>query len=109
MKAMSWIFAGMIGGLIGAAIWAGTVYFSGWEIGIVAWIIGVFAGIGVRSAAGRVTGAGPAVVALLLGISMSRADAARTPTPETPPPGRCNKSIIRHLYTKPRDLPARQY
>ena len=52
---------------------------------------------------------GPAVVALLLGISVSRADAARTPTPETPPPGRCNKSIIKRLYTKPRDPPARQY
>lgn len=52
---------------------------------------------------------GPAVVALLLGISVSRADAARTPTPETPPPGRCNKSIIKHLYTEPRHPPARQY
>lgn len=52
---------------------------------------------------------GPAVVSFLLGISVSVADAARTPTPETPPPGRCNKSIIKRLYTKPRDPPARQY
>lgn len=68
MKAISWLFAGMIGGLIGAALWAGTVYYSGWEIGIIAWLIGVFAGVGVRSVAGRSVGGGPAAVAMLCAV-----------------------------------------
>ncbi len=44
---------GLVGGLIGAAIWAALIYFTGVEIGYVAILVGACAGIGVRLGASQ--------------------------------------------------------
>ncbi|HBS30033.1 MAG TPA: hypothetical protein DEB06_11440 [Phycisphaerales bacterium] len=48
---LTYLIAGMIGGLLGASLWAAVTYFTNWEVGILAWLIGVLAGVGVRYAA----------------------------------------------------------
>lgn len=67
MKSFAWIVAGLIAGLLGAAIWGAVTYFSGWEIGWIAWLIGGLVGIAVASTAneeiGFATGFGAACIA----------------------------------------------
>jgi len=48
MNAVKMAIGGALAGLIGAAIWAGIGYFTGLEIGWIAWGIGMLVGIGVR-------------------------------------------------------------
>lgn len=43
-----WILGGSIGGFLAALAWAGIYVSSGYEMGIVAWILGALVGIGVR-------------------------------------------------------------
>ena len=40
------IIGGALGGLIGAVIWAGISYFTGYEIGWIAWGVGGMVGLG---------------------------------------------------------------
>ncbi len=63
MRYLTWLVAGLIGGLIGAVVWAAVVYLTDYELGIIAWAIGVLSGLGVRAVAGDTKGAGPAAVA----------------------------------------------
>jgi hypothetical protein len=63
-----------IGGGIGAAIWAAIAYFTGFEVGYVAWAVGGLTGagcsIGARGYAGNMSGlvaAATALVAIALG------------------------------------------
>lgn len=62
------IIGGLIGGVIGAAIWAAIVHFTHYEVGIVAWGIGVLVGFGTALLAGNsvspVTGVAAAAIAL---------------------------------------------
>jgi len=70
-----WIVAGGIGGLIGAAIWAGISYATNYEVGWIAWGVGFLVGVGVRVSAGEneegfapgLTAAVVAIVAVLGG------------------------------------------
>jgi len=60
---------GVVAGLIGAAIWAGIAYWSGYEIAYVAWVVGALVGIGVASGSNGGTPAGGlAVVISVLAI-----------------------------------------
>ncbi len=69
MRMLSWIVAGGIGGLIGAAIWAAIGYFANFEIGWIAWGIGFLVGIGVRMGAGSTTGPMLGVGAVVIAIA----------------------------------------
>ena len=64
-----WSVAALVGGLIGAAIWAGITYFTGYEVGWIAWGIGFVVGGAVRVGAGTHVGAGPGVVAVVGAIA----------------------------------------
>jgi hypothetical protein len=48
MNLLKMAIGGAVAGLIGAAIWAAIGYFTGLEIGWIAWGIGMLVGIGVR-------------------------------------------------------------
>jgi hypothetical protein len=48
MSLLKMVMGGAVAGLIGAAIWAAIGYFTGLEIGWIAWGIGMLVGIGVR-------------------------------------------------------------
>lgn len=68
MKPIAWLVGGLAGGLIGAAAWMVVVYFTDYELGVIAWGIGVLAGYGVRVVAGGRKGAGPAMVAVVAAL-----------------------------------------
>jgi hypothetical protein len=60
---------GLIGGLIGAAIWAGLIYYTGYEIGYVAVFVGFLSGVGVRFGASQWDyGLGPGLAAVVVAI-----------------------------------------
>lgn len=69
MNFIRFFAAGMIGGLVGAAAWAAVTYFTHWEVGLIAWLVGVMAGVTVRAIAGdeltRTSGAAALIAALL--------------------------------------------
>jgi hypothetical protein len=62
-----WSIAAAIGGLVGASAWAGITYFTGYEIGWIAWGVGFVVGAAVRMSASSTTevstGFGPGTVA----------------------------------------------
>lgn len=64
-----WILAGSIGGLVGAAIWAGISYATNYEIGWIAWGIGAMVGycVGYVSQENE-DGFAPGVTAAVLAI-----------------------------------------
>ena len=68
------LLGGLIVALLGAAIWAGVTYFTGWELGLIGWLIGVAVGAGVfalsdkrRSPARGAVAAGVACLGILTG------------------------------------------
>ncbi|MEZ6056340.1 MAG: hypothetical protein R3C01_06510 [Planctomycetaceae bacterium] len=70
MGFLKWLIGGGIAGLISAVIWAAIVYYTGYEIGWIAWFVGFAVGLGVRLAAsdseeGFGTGATAVVIAVL--------------------------------------------
>jgi hypothetical protein len=70
MRGLRVMIGGLIGGLIGAAIWAGVTLATNYEVGWIAWGVGILTGLGVRLAAGDqnegfVPGITAAVLALL--------------------------------------------
>lgn len=58
----------VIGGAIGAVIWAAVAYFTHYQLGLIAWLVGLSAGAGMRMGVGSdaspVSGVVAAVVAL---------------------------------------------
>ena len=65
----------MIGGAVGAAIWAGIAIATDYEIGWIAWGVGVLAGFGVRAGSGGEDGpllGGLAVLIACLSIMVGR-------------------------------------
>jgi hypothetical protein len=62
---LRWCIAAAVGGLIGASVWAGITYFTGYEIGWIAWGVGFVVGLAVRIGAGEANGVGPGVVAVI--------------------------------------------
>jgi hypothetical protein len=69
MNFLLWVIGGAVGGLIGAAIWAAIGYSTNYEVGWIAWGIGVLAGMGVRIAAGEADGKTPGVIAAGMAIA----------------------------------------
>lgn len=69
------IIGGVVGALIGAAAWAAVAYYTHYELGIIAWGIGLLAGAGVvlgtRGGAGLVGGV-IGVVCALGGIAVGK-------------------------------------
>lgn len=67
MNTIGGIIGGLIGGLVGALIWAGVSYWTGYEIGWIAWGIGGLVGLGcVKGAKGG--GVPVAVIAVAITI-----------------------------------------
>jgi hypothetical protein len=64
MNIGKWIAGGAVGGLIGAAVWAGVAYTTHHEVGWIAWGVGFLVGFGVRLAAGETHGGPPGVTAV---------------------------------------------
>lgn len=62
------VIGGIIGGAVGAAIWAAVTYFTHYEVGMVAWGVGLLVGLGTAIGAGNscdsATGALAGLVAL---------------------------------------------
>lgn len=58
----------LIGGVIGAAIWAAIAYFSGYELGIIAWLLGGVVGLGMALGAGDESDTPTGVVAAMVAI-----------------------------------------
>ena len=48
---LGWIVGGTLGGSVGAGIWAAVGYFSGFEVGWIAWGVGGLTGLGVGAVA----------------------------------------------------------
>lgn len=76
MAVLKWLIAGLVGAGIGGAIWVAVAYFANYEVGYIAWGIGLLAGLGVRrtmDASEINPGAGVAAVgAAMLMIAMSK-------------------------------------
>lgn len=47
---LRWIIGGLVGGLVGAAVWVVVSVFLNFELGLIAWGIGVLTGLGVSIA-----------------------------------------------------------
>lgn len=69
MNLIKWTVAGLIGGAIGAGIWVAVGYFTGYEVGWIAWGVGFLAGLGVRMAAGDEVGWSPGLAAVATAIA----------------------------------------
>jgi hypothetical protein len=68
MNVLKWAAAGLVGGLVAAAVWAGLHASTGRDLGWIAWIVGGVAGVCVRLAAGRVRGEEPALVGVAVAV-----------------------------------------
>ena len=68
MKSFGWFITGLLAAAVGAGIWAALAYFVHFELGWVAWGIGVLVGVTVAATAqeraGLMTGVGAAAIAL---------------------------------------------
>ena len=69
MKQMKAIAGGVVGGLIGTAIWVAIGYGTHREIGWIAWGIGALVGLGVRVASQEWDGVHPGVIAVIIAIT----------------------------------------
>lgn len=76
MSFFKWLAAGLVGAAIGGVAWVLIGYFANYEVGWIAWGIGLLAGMGVRVAAGdSAHGAAPgiaAVAAAATGVAASK-------------------------------------
>ncbi len=61
--------AGVIAGLVGAAIWATISYYTGFEIGYAAWGIGLIVGVAVAAASEGGTGLETGVIAVVIAVA----------------------------------------
>lgn len=75
MRYLGALIGAAVGGLVGAAIWAAVAYYTNFEIGWIAWGIGVLAGfgaiLGAKSEGDTATG-GIAAVAAIAGIAAGK-------------------------------------
>lgn len=75
MRYLGALIGATVGGLIGAAVWAAIAYYANFEIGWIAWGIGVVAGFGAAVGSkgeGDVMTGGIAAVAALAGIGLGK-------------------------------------
>lgn len=110
MRIGATIGGGLAGGLIGAALWACFSYFTNYEIGWIAWGVGVLVGIGVRLGGQDWQGAGPgsaAVVIAILAIAGGKYAAASMVSPlpiNDKPPAEVIKVQIAREIVKEKQL-----
>jgi hypothetical protein len=64
MSFFKWLVAGLVGAAVGGAAWVLIGYFANYEIGWIAWGIGLLAGLGVRATAGQSSGVAPGLAAV---------------------------------------------
>lgn len=70
MAYFKWLLAALVGAAVGGAVWIAIGYYTNYEVGYIAWGIGLLAGIGVRSAAGKVEGVGPGAAAVVAAVAI---------------------------------------
>lgn len=95
---------GIAAGLVGAAVWTGIGFFSGYEIGFVAWGIGALVGAAVGLGAGAKAGVPTGVVAVVIAVvavvagkaGVIGADLARY-LGENPPPAVTEENLISYV------------
>ncbi len=63
------LVAALVAGAVGAAIWAAVTHFTGYEVGFVAWGVGLLVGIGMFAGAGNNAGMATGVVAAVVAIA----------------------------------------
>lgn len=68
MKGFRALAGGVAGGVIGVVLWAAVTYFTGYEIGWVAWFVGVLTGAGVSAAIERRGGALTGLLACVIAV-----------------------------------------
>jgi len=68
MNILKFFIGGLIGALIGASIWAAISHYASFEIGWIAWGIGILAGFGVRTASNHGECRSAGVVAVLCAL-----------------------------------------
>lgn len=68
MRFVTALVGGTVGGLLGAAIWAGITYATNHEIGWIAWGVGFLVGVGVRMGSQEWDGAVPGMLAVVLAV-----------------------------------------
>ncbi|MEO1007405.1 MAG: hypothetical protein AAFX79_02455 [Planctomycetota bacterium] len=59
----------LVGGIIGATIWGVIAYHTGYEIGWIAWGVGVLCGIGAVAGSGGRTGDGTGILAAVVALA----------------------------------------
>ena len=77
MRAIRCFVGGMAGAMVGAAAWAAVSYFTGFEIGWIAWAVGVLCGAGVAAGTGpaplpRVVRGSIAAGVAVFGVAMGK-------------------------------------
>lgn len=65
---LKWVVAGVIGGALGAWVWAAVTYWTHHEVGWIALGIGVLVGMAVRMAAGNIRGWAPGITAAIIAV-----------------------------------------
>lgn len=68
MNLMKCLIGGLIGGILGTAVWAAIAYFANAEVGWIAWGIGFVVGFGVRFMADEDQGLLPGIIAVGIAI-----------------------------------------
>ncbi|MBL9149674.1 MAG: hypothetical protein JNM94_13375 [Phycisphaerae bacterium] len=63
------VVGGAIGGAVGAVAWAAIAYFTHFELGIIAWGIGILVGVGVRIGGSAEAGIANGILAVCIAIS----------------------------------------
>ncbi|WP_339749963.1 hypothetical protein [uncultured Rubinisphaera sp.] len=65
---IGWVIGGCVAGFIGALIWGGIAYATGFEVGWIAWAIGGMVGFGVLMGAGENADTASGIVAVFIAI-----------------------------------------
>ena len=68
MKLAGSAIGALVGSAVGAAVWVAVVHFTGYEIGWIAWGVGLLAGLGAKMAAGDDAAPANGVVAAVLAV-----------------------------------------
>ncbi len=66
--AVIWVISGLMAALLGGAVWAGVSHWTGYEIGFLAWGVGLIVGFAVSSAAKQRAGVVTALFACVFAV-----------------------------------------
>lgn len=68
MNLIKCVIGGLIGGVLGTAVWAAIAYFAHAEVGWIAWGIGFVVGFGVRFMSAEEQGFMPGMIAVVIAV-----------------------------------------